>query len=733
MAPPPLGIDLADWERLRHSEHSEPHRVLGAHPAHHNGQDGVVIRAFHRESGGVAAHLPDGRIQQLDLVARGGLYATFVPGATTPLAYRLRYHFPDGNDWETDDPYRFLPTMGDLDLHLFNEGTHRRLWEVMGAHPREMDGVQGCSFAVWAPTARRVSVIGDFCDWDGRRYPMRQMGSSGVWELFIPGVQAGAVYKYEIKTASGDLRIKSDPYAFIMENPPATASRIFASQYHWQDQAWIDQRSKRDLYREPMLVYEAHLGSWARVHSEHNRSLSYREIAPRLIEHCKRFGYNYIEFMPLSEYPFDGSWGYQVTGYFAPTSRYGSPDDFRWMVDQFHQAGIGVIIDWVPAHFPKDDFALRRFDGTALYEHDDPRRGEHPDWGTLIFNFDRHEVMNFLLASALYWCRECHVDALRVDAVASMLYLDYSRKEGEWIPNRYGGRENLGAIELLRRVNTALEEDCPGSFTIAEESTAWGGVSKPVRDGGLGFKFKWNMGWMHDTLEYFSKDPIHRRYHHDELTFAMLYEYSEHFINALSHDEVVHGKRSLLEKMPGDLWQKFSNLRLLMAYQYLRPGKVLNFMGFELAAYSEWYYGASLDWHLLDDPRRALHANFLEALGRLYHETPCFWRRDHEPDGFRWIDCNDRDNSIYSFVRSDGDEQRVVVMNMTPVPRDNYRIGAPRAGNYRCVFTTDAKAWGGSDYRPFETVHTEGLGCHGFDQSLILNLPPLALLVLAPQ
>jgi 1,4-alpha-glucan branching enzyme len=728
-----LGVHPDDRARLLAGAHASPHAVLGNHPASVGGVAGVIVRAFHPDA--VAAEvLPAGGIPvPLAADGAGGLFAAFLPGATVPLDYRLRLRFRDGNVWEHGDPYRFWPTLGDLDLHLFAEGTHRRLWERLGAHPRRIDGVDGIAFAVWAPNARRVSVVGDFCLWDGRLFPMRQMGASGIFELFVPGVEPGALYKYEILTRDGALRLKTDPCAAAMERPPGTAARVVRSDgYVWGDGEWMAARPGRDIRREPVLVYEVHLGSWARVPEEGNRPLTYREIAPRLAAHARRFGFTHVELLPITEYPFDGSWGYQVSGYFAPTARYGTPDDFRFLVDTLHQAGIGVILDWVPAHFPRDDFALRRFDGTALYEHEDPRRGEHPDWGTLIFNYGRHEVRSFLVANAVYWLTEFHLDGLRVDAVASMLYLDYSRREGEWLPNAWGGRESLEAIAFLRAFNEAVRAEAPGCFTVAEESTAWPGVTRAVEDGGLGFTFKWNMGWMHDTLEYFGREPVHRRYHQDEITFAMLYEHSERFVNPLSHDEVVHGKRSLLARMPGDLWQKFANLRLLLAYQVTRPGKALLFMGTELAPYDEWDHTKSLDWHLADEPPRQGLARFLEDLGRIYHATPCLWRSDPDPDGFAWIDCADRDNSVISYVRRAGGEHVVVVCNFTPVPRDDYRIGMPAAGTYVERLSSDDRRYWGSEVETLARVTTEPVPAHGHPQSVRLRLPPLGLLVLAP-
>ncbi len=729
----PARISRSDWERLRAIELSEPHSVLGAHPASADGCEGVVVRAFHPNAVGVECILGDGRVIDLQQVEEGGLYGAFLPEAVLPLTYRLRFQFADGNVWECDDPYRFLPTLGEVDLHLFNEGNHRRIWRKLGSRILRIDGVDGVAFAVWAPSARRVSVTGDFCGWDGRLFPMRQMGSSGVFELFIPGLRSGMLYKYEIKTADGAIRLKSDPYAQFMEGPPGNASRVFESSYSWVDETWMTSRKERDWTREPMSIYEVHLGSWARVPEEGNRPLTYREIAPRLVEHMKRFGFTHVELLPVAEHPLGASWGYQVTGYYAPTWRYGDPDDFRYLVDVCHQNGIGVILDWVPAHFPKDDFALRRFDGTALYEHDDPRRAEHPDWGTLIFNYDRNEVRTFLISNALYWLKEFHLDGLRVDAVASMLYLDYGRDGEEWLPNYCGGKENVGALELLRTVNEAVRTECPGCVTIAEESTSWSGVTRPVSvAGGLGFTFKWNMGWMHDSLLYFSKDPIHRRYHQNDLTFAMLYEHSERFINAISHDEVVHGKRSLLEKMPGDPWQKFANLRALLAYQYTRPGKQLLVMGTEIAPYSEWYYAVSLDWHLADDPMRIGLARWLEDLGRVYLESPALWRGDPDPESFAWIDCNDYNNSVVSYRRQSGDEMLIVVLNLTPVPREDYRIGSPHRGSYRYLLSGDDPAYAGSGYPLRHSLHTDDVGMHGYPQSLNLTLPPLAALILQP-
>jgi 1,4-alpha-glucan branching enzyme len=725
------GLAADDLARLRRGEHHEPHRILGAHPAEGRRAKGVVVRAFHPDARGVDCLL-SGRSAPMQPIGEG-CFAVFLPGEDLPLDYRLRFLFADGETWERGDPYRFLPTVGELDLHLLGEGTHRRLWEVLGSHPRRVEGLDGTSFAVWAPNARRVSVVGDFCGWDGRLLPMRMLGSSGVWELFVPGISPGALYKYEIRTREGALRLKADPVGFAMELPPGSASRVTTSIHTWGDRKWMASRSEREPARAPVSIYEVHLGSWARVPEEGNRSLSYREIGPRLAEHVRRYGFTHVELLPVAEHAFYGSWGYQVSGYYAPTSRYGSPDDLRFMIDVLHQNGIGVILDWVPAHFPRDDFALRRFDGTALYEHEDPRLGEHPDWGTLIFNYGRNEVRNFLLANALYWLEEFHVDALRVDAVASMLYLDYSREAGQWIPNELGGRENLQAIRFLQDLNRTIAAEVPGAFAIAEESTAWGGVTRHPDEGGLGFAFKWNMGWMNDTLRYFERDPIYRRHHQDELTFAMIYEYSERFIGPLSHDEVVHGKGSLLGKMPGDLWQKLANLRLLISYQFTRPGKQLLFMGTELAPWNEWNHDTSLDWHLAEQPERRGFGLFLEELGRLYGEAPALWRRDADPDGFAWIDASDRDQSVMSYERRDGDDHLVVVLNLTPIPRKGYRLGVPAAGAYAERFCSDARRYGGSEFATLPRAESEPVPCHGREQSVVLRLPPLGALVLAPE
>ncbi len=706
-------------------EHAYPHALLGPHPR----DGGVIIRAYHPEAAQVDLILA-GEVLPMEKVHPGGLFAALVE-EEVPSPYRLRFHFADGTSWERDDPYRFPPTLGEVDLHLFGEGNHFELYRRLGAHPMELEGVKGVAFAVWAPTARRVSVVGDFNRWDGRIYPLRALGESGVWEIFIPEISPGAIYKYEIKTRKGLLRIKTDPFAFCHEVRPRTGSIIWdLGRYRWGDNEWMERRKERNIYREPLNIYEVHLGSWKRVPEEGGRWLTYQEIAPLLVEHLKRYGFTHVELLPIMEHPLDESWGYETTGYYAPTSRYGTPEDFKYFVDYCHQNGIGVILDWPPAHFPKDDYSLRLFDGTPLYEPDDPLVAEHPDWGTLIFNYGRPEVRNFLLSSALFWLGEYHIDGLRVDAVASMLYLDYSRGPGQWRPNKYGGNENLEAIEFLKQLNEVIYARFPGCFTIAEESTAWPGVSRPVYLGGLGFGFKWDLGWMHDTLSYFSKDPVHRKWHQDDLTFSMLYAWSENFILPLSHDEVVHGKGSLYSKMPGDRWQKMANLRTLLAYMYTHPGKKLLFMGSEIAQEREWNSKESLDWHLLKEPDRRAFSRFLEDLGRLYLKEPPLWQEDHDPHGFEWVDCRDSDNSVFSYIRRAGKDFLICVLNLTPVPRFNYRIGAPEGGIYREILNSDSHHYGGSDLGNLGYVAADPLPWHGFPYSLNLTLPPLSCLIL---
>jgi 1,4-alpha-glucan branching enzyme len=707
-------------ERLVRGEHHEPHRLLGAHV-----EDGkLVVRALRPAATAVVALAGDQRVK-LDQVHPAGLFEGVLDGAAAPAAYRLEVTY-DAGTFTIDDPYRFLPTIGELDQHLLGEGRHERLWQKLGAHETVVDGVAGTAFAVWAPNARAVRVVGDFNSWDGRLHPMRSLGSSGIWELFVPGVGAGDKYKFELVTRAGALTLKADPLAFATEPPPATASVVYTSGHVWGDDDWMARRQQRNSVGAPISVYEVHLGSW-------RHGLSYRELAEQLPDYVADLGFTHVEFMPVAEHPYAPSWGYQVSAYYAPTARFGSPDDLRHLIDRLHQRGIGVLVDWVPAHFPKDAFALARFDGTALYEHEDPRRGEHPDWGSLVFNFGRNEVRNFLIANALYWLEEFHVDGLRVDAVASMLYLDYSRKEGEWEPNEYGGNEDLDAVGFLKDFNMVVYREHPGAMTVAEESTAWPSVSRPVYLGGLGFGFKWNMGWMHDTLQYVTKDPIYRRFHHHQLTFSLIYAFSENFILPISHDEVVHGKGSLLGKMPGDTWRRFANLRAYLAYMWAHPGKQLLFMGSELGQESEWSHERSIDWEALADPNHRGVQALVRDLNRVYRERAALWERDASPEGFAWIDPNDVDDNVLSFIRYGASgEPLVCLCNFSPVPRSDYRVGLPRVGRWTEVLNTDAAPYGGSNVGNLGAVEAAEIGWDGQPASALVTLPPLATIWLAP-
>ena len=652
------------------------------------------------------------------------------PAASLPERYRLRWTDDRGHEHEQFDTYCFPPQLGDLDIYLFGEGRHLHAYRFLGAHEHQVDGVGGVLFAVWAPNAERVSVIGDFNRWDGRVHSMRARGGSGIWELFIPGLSAGTLYKFEIRTRQGSLLVKADPYANAFQMRPETACWVNRDNYEWNDATWIDQRAEGDWQHSPMSVYEVHLGSWQK--SDQGHFLNYRELAHRLAEYVNWLGFSHIELLPITEHPFDASWGYQTTGYFAPTSRFGSPDDFRYFVDHMHQRGIGIILDWVPAHFPKDDFALAKFDGTALYEHEDPRLGEHRDWGTLIYNYGRNEVRNFLLSSAIYWLEEFHLDGLRVDAVASMLYLDYSREANDWIPNEYGGRENLRAVDFIRHLNEEVHKNFPGALVIAEESTAWPQVSRPTWLGGLGFSMKWNMGWMHDTLTYFHENPVHRSYHHDQLTFGLLYCFTENFVLPFSHDEVVHGKGSLISKMPGDAWQQFANLRLLYSFLFTYPGKKLLFMGNEFGQGREWNAAESLDWHQINDPQHRGVQLLVCDLAKLYREQPPLHELDFSHEGFSWIDCHDSTQSVICYLRRDRQGRTLlVVLNFTPVPRYGYRIGVPQAGSYRELINSDSAFYNGGNVGS-DSVQSESVPWMGFDQSISLVLPPLGALVLTP-
>jgi 1,4-alpha-glucan branching enzyme len=709
-------------ERLVRGEHHEPHRLLGAHPD--GGQ--VRVRAWRPDARQVSV-LTDGGREVLERVHPAGLFEGTLASAGDGRLPAYRLEVSDGERVvEVEDPYRFLPTLGELDQHLIAEGRHQRLWERLGARPLVLDGVAGTAFAVWAPNARSVRVVGDFNRWDGRMHPMRTLGVSGIWELFVPGVGAGEKYKYEVLGADGALVLKADPLARRTERPPATASVVEASDYQWDDGEWMRRRGERQSVASRIAIYELHLGSW-------RQGKSYRELAEELPAYVAELGFTHVELMPLAEHPFDGSWGYQVTSYFAPTARFGPPDDLRLLIDRLHQRGIGVLMDWVPAHFPKDIWALARFDGTALYEHADPRRGEHPDWGSLVFNYGRNEVRNFLVASALYWLEEFHLDGLRVDAVASMLYLDYSRQPGQWVPNRYGGNEDLEAIELIKELNTIVYQRNPTAMMVAEESTAWPGVSRPVHLGGLGFGFKWNMGWMHDTLEYISKDPVYRRFHHHQLTFALMYAFSENYVLPISHDEVVHGKGSLYGKMPGDAWRRLANVRAYLAFMWAHPGKQLLFMGCELAQESEWSHQRSIAWEALEDPGHAGVQRLVRDLNAVAERQPALWQLDSEPRGFEWISANDVDDNAVSFIRRSADGRPIVCLcNFSAVPHHEFRVGFPQAGTWAEVLNTDSELYGGSNVGNLGMITAEEITWDGQPASARVTLPPLATVWLAP-
>ena len=711
--------------RIVEARHHDPFAVLGRH--------------IHKKHALVRAFIPDakevrimGSDEPMVRIPNSDFFEWHGQADDLPTIYQFSMTDQAGRTSTFYDPYCFPTVISDFDLHLFSEGKHWHAYKVLGAHQMTVEGIPGVCFAVWAPNAQRVSVIGDFNRWDGRVHPMRSRGGSGVWELFIPGIDSGNFYRFELRSQSGDILVKNDPYSQYFQKRPENACIIAPDTKHsWQDDAWINNRKQADWQNKAISIYEIHLGSWQL--DEDGEFLNYRDLAHRLTDYVKELGFTHIELLPVTEHPFDGSWGYQATGYFAPTSRFGTPDDFRYFVDHLHQNGIGIILDWVPAHFPKDQHALAKFDGTALYEHEDPRLGEHRDWGTLIFNYGRAEVRNFLLSSAIFWMEEFHLDGLRVDAVASMLYLDYSRNAGEWIPNKYGGRENLEAVDFLRHLNAVTHDQFPGTLMIAEESTAWPQVSRPTWLGGLGFSMKWNMGWMHDTLAYFEKDPVHRHFHHDQLTFGLLYAFTENFVLPFSHDEVVHGKRSLLDKMSGDDWQRFASLRLLYSYMFTYPGKKLLFMGCEFAQGREWNEATALDWYLLDRPQhQGIHA-LVSRLNQLYKEMPALHGVEFEGDGFEWIDCHDASQSVLSYMRKSRDGQiAIVVLNFTPVPRENYRIGVPRPGRYTEVLNSDSAYFGGSNLGNEGGINTDEVSWMGHNQSIEVTLPPLGALVLVP-
>ena len=703
-------------ERLAGGGYHDPHGILGMHPV----EGGVVVRALRPDAERVVARI-EGREVPLEH-HHAGVWQALVPGGqVTDYRLDVTYH---GSTYPSDDPYRYLPTLGQVDLHLIGEGRHEQLWQVLGAHVRRYDSangqVGGVSFAVWAPNARGIRVVGDFNGWDGRSHPMRALGSSGVWELFVPDIGAGTRYKFSILGVDSVWREKADPMARRTEVPPLTASVVDESSYAWSDADWMAQRERTPAHAAPMSVYEVHLGSW-------RQGLSYVELADQLAEYVGWLGYTHVELLPVAEHPFGGSWGYQVTGYYSPTARFGTPDEFRSFVDRLHAAGIGVLVDWVPAHFPKDEWALARFDGTPLYEHADPKRGEQMDWGTYVFDFGRREVRNFLVANASYWLEEFHVDGLRVDAVASMLYLDYSREEGQWTPNQYGGRENLDAVAFLQEMNSVVYRRSPGVVTIAEESTAWPGVSRPTHLGGLGFGLKWNMGWMHDSLDYMAREPLYRGYHHHQMTFSMVYAYAENYVLPISHDEVVHGKGSLLRKMPGDRWQQLANVRAYLGFMWAHPGKQLLFMGQEFAQESEWSEGRSLDWWLLDLPDHRGVALLVKQLNAVYKDTPALWSQDIDPAGFSWIDANDAPGNVYSFLRFGSDGSALAcVSNFAGAPHAGYRIGLPWAGTWTEVLNSDAPEYYGSGVGNLGAVEAGSQGWHGQPASTTLQVPPLA-------
>jgi 1,4-alpha-glucan branching enzyme len=726
-------------ESIVQGKHGDPFAILGPHVLPQPEGSAVIVRAFLPEAEkatvlSLESGLPS---HPMDRIHPDGLFEAVLPGRRALFPYRLRWTKASGPEIEIEDPYRFAPTLTDYDLYLLGEGAHFRVYEKLGAHLLTLDGVPGVRFGVWAPNARRVSVVGEFNGWDGRVHPMRLHPGNGIWEIFIPGLGEGTLYKFEVLAKHDQpMALKADPYAFAFEMAPYPASVVTDLAYRWGDEAWMAERGTKHAVSAPLSIYEVHAGSWRRVPEEKHRAMNYRELAQELAVYVKAMGYTHVELLPITEHPYYPSWGYQTLGYYAPTCRYGSPQDFMYFVDTLHQHGIGVLLDWVPAHFPQDPHGLVYFDGTHLYEHEDPRQREHPDWGTRIFNYGRNEVANFLVGSALFWLDKYHIDGLRLDAVASMLYLDYSRELGEWAPNKYGGNENLEAIAFIKRFNEVVYREHPDVMTIAEESTAWPMVSRPTYLGGLGFGFKWNMGWMHDLLTYMTRDPIHRKYHHNNLTFGLLYAWHENFILPLSHDEVVHGKGSLHGKMPGDDWQKFANLRVFFAFMYGHPGKKLLFMGGEFGQTHEWNHDSSMDWHLLEmGPYHRGLQRLVQDLNTLYRTESALHQVDFEPAGFRWIDCNDWEGSVISFLRRARDPADVLVFvcNFTPVVRHGYRIGVPRGGFYQERLNTDLYPYGGSNVGNGEGVGAEDIAQHGFAHSISLTLPPLAALVLQPE
>ena len=716
-----------------------PHALLGMHAE----EGKIVIRAFNVLSESIVVKdVHTGKTYQMNSVHEKGLFEIVIFDRETPFIYELIHTMPDGHTYSVIDPYSFWPTISDYDLFLLNQGNNHRIYEKLGCHLCEAEGVKGASFAVWAPSAKRVSVVGSFNQWDGRSHPMRMIGSSGVWEIFIPGLTKGDLYKYEIKTPTGEIYTKSDPYAFYSEKTPQTASVVYdLENYEWQDSDWMEKRANENVFDKPVNIYEVHLGSWKQQPDDDPESetgfkpYSYRQLADTLIPYAKKMGYTHLELLPIMEHPFDGSWGYQVTGYYATTSRYGTPEDFKYFVDTCHKNGLGIILDWVPAHFPKDGHGLARFDGTALYEYEDKRMGEHLGWGTHVFNYGRNEVKNFLVANAVYWFDKFHIDGLRVDAVASMLYLDYCREPGEWVPNKHGGRENLEAVEFIKNLNYVVYNYYPNVMMIAEESTSWPKVTKPVHEGGLGFSHKWNMGWMNDFLKYVSLDPIYRKYNQNLLTFSFMYAWSENFVLVLSHDEVVHGKASMLGKMPGDYWQQFAGLRCAYGYFFAHPGKKLLFMGSEYGQFIEWKYKESLDWHLLNYPMHEKMSLFVSDLNHLYKTERAFYELDASNEGFELIDCNDVENSIISFIRKGKDwrDMLIFVFNFTPATHESYRVGAPLKTVYTEIFNTDAEKYGGSDVVNTKPIFSDDIPMHEKPYSMTVRIPPLGAIILRPE
>jgi 1,4-alpha-glucan branching enzyme len=722
----PSTLSDDDFYPLIEARHFDPFKLLGVREFQ-GSQFARVLRPDAAEVAIVDASDDDRRFP-LNRVHADGLFEGVLRGADQPFDYVLEMKSHLGETWIEKDAYSFGPVLGEMDIYLFNEGTHYQIYKKLGAHMMEIGGVSGTHFAVWAPNAQRVSVVGDFNHWDGRVHAMRKMIPSGIWEIFIPHVKEGAHYKIEVRGPHGDVMLKTDPFALFAQHGTQTGCMVFdIDRYHWNDSSWMERRKHHDQYNSPMSAYEVHLGSWQRNPEEGNRYLSYIELGDRLIPYVKELGFTHIELLPVMEHPFDGSWGYQVVNFYAPTSRHGNPDEFRNFVDRCHQEGIGVILDWVPGHFPKDAHGLARYDGTCLYEHEDPRLGEHMDWGTLIFNYGRNEVKNFLIGNALFWLDEYHIDGLRVDAVASMLYLDYSRKPGEWVPNIFGGRENLDAIAFMKRCNEVCYERFPGISTIAEESTSWPGVSRPTYTGGLGFGFKWNMGWMNDSLRYISKEPIYRRYHQGMVTFSMVYAFQEHFVLVLSHDEVVHGKGSLLEKMPGDAWQKFANVRMFLAWMWAHPGKKLIFQGIEFGQWKEWNHAQSLDWHLTQSPMHDGLRRLVQHLNWLYANEPACYELDDSYEGFEWIDFNDADNSVWSFMRKGRKQTIVFIVNATPIPRGGYRVGVSAPGFYEEILNTDAATYGGSNLGNWGGRYAEHWTWQDKPYSIVIDLPPLSV------